>query len=223
VRPPSARLWPPDPFLVISGALVVGAVVLLVAGIWAWGVVALLGAAVVFLTTRENERRAAKYALGGLGARISAGRDAFAARSRGQIELFRARRDRGDLEAERVRALQGLGHVVFYEDKQGMDSARTAVQEVVERIATKEAEIQALIELTEHRIRRAQAGVRPTEKMEAPPEPARIPEPWPPPDEGEPPAPAEIPEPSPDQPAPEPEHPPMPQATARKGRKTPKR
>jgi hypothetical protein len=223
VRPPTRRLWPPDPFLVISGALVVGAVFLLASGVWAWGVVAFLGAVVVFLATRAEERRIAKYALGGLGARFSAGRDALTARSRGQIELFRARRERAELESERIRALQQFGHVVFYEDEEGMDPARTAVQEVVDKIATKEDEIQALIERTEQRVQRAQAGVRPTEKLEAPPEPARIPEPWPPPDEGEPPAPAEVPEPSPDQPAPEPEHGPAPQAKARKRRETPKR
>ena len=40
-------------------------------------------------------------------------------------------------------------------------------------------------------------------------DPARIPEPWPPPDEGTPPAPVPVPDPSPTDPPPEPEHPPM--------------
>jgi hypothetical protein len=197
---------------------VVGAIVLLAARIWAWGVIALLAATVVFLATRVEERRAAAYALGGIGARFSARRGALTARSRGQIDLFRGRREQAELEGERVRRLQRLGHAVFYEDEEGMESARTAVQEVVDQIATKEAEIQALIERTQARVQRAQAGVHPTEKLEAPPEPARIPEPWPPPDEGEPPEPAEVPEPSPDQPAPEPEHGPAPQVRAKKGR-----
>jgi hypothetical protein len=219
IRPPAMRLWPPDPFLVITGALVVGAIVLLAAGIWAWGVVALLAGAVVFLATRAEERRAAKYALGGLGARFSASRDAIAARSRGQIDLFRARRERAELEAERARSLQRLGHAVFYDDETGISSSRTAVQEVVDKITAKEAEIQSLIDRTEQRVQRAQAGVRPTEKLEAPPEPARVPEPWPPPDEGNPPEPAIVPEPSPDQPAPEPEPAPIPQEKAKQARK----
>jgi outer membrane biosynthesis protein TonB len=223
IRPPSHRLWPPDPFLLISGALVVGAIVLLVGGVWAWGVVALLAAALVFLATRAEERRAAKYALGGLGARFSASRDSFAARSRGQIDLFRGRRERAELEGDRNRALLLLGRAVFEQDETGIESARAAVQEVVDTIAAKEAEIEALIERTEQRVQRAQAGVRPTEKLESPPEPARVPEPWPPPDEGDPPEPAEVPEPSPAQPAPEPEHPPTPQAKAKKPRKTSKR
>jgi len=188
--------------------------------VWAWGVVALLAAAVVFLGARAEERRQAKYALGGVGARFSASRDSIAARSRGQIDLFRARRERAELEGERTRALQRLGYSVFYEDETGIASSRAAVQEVVDKITEKEAEIQALIDKTEERVQRAQAGVRPTEKMESPPEPARIPEPWPPPDEGDPPEPAVVPEPSPDQPAPDPEPAPTPQAKARGTRKT---
>jgi len=220
VRPPGPHLWPPDPFLIIAGALFIGAVFLFAAGIWAWGIVALLAAAVVLLATRAEERRAAKYALGGLGARFSASRESITARSRGQIDLFRARRERAELEGERGRALEKLGHAVFYEDETGIEASRAAVQEVADKIAAKEAEIQALIDTTEQRVQRAQAGVRPTEKLEAPPEPARIPEPWPPPDEADPPQPAEVPEPSPDQPAPEPEPAPTPQAEAKRGRKT---
>jgi hypothetical protein len=219
IRPASAQLWPPDPFLIITGALFLGAVVLFAAGVWAWGIAALLAAAVVFLASRVEERRAARYALGGLGARFSASKDSITARSRGQIDLFRARRERADLEGQRTRALQGLGYAVFYEDESGIESSRTAVQEVVDKIAAKEAEIQSLIDRTEERVQRAQAGVRQTEKLESPPEPARIPEPWPPPDEGDPPQPAEVPEPSPDQPAPEPEPAPTPQAKPKPIRK----
>ena len=223
VRPPGRHAWPPDPYLIISGALVVGAIVLFIGGIWAWGVVAFLGAIVVFLATRAEERRAAKYALGGLQARVSASRESLAARSRGQIDLFRARRERAELEGEKTRALRDLGGAVFYGDKEGTKTSKAAVQKVVDAIDAKEAEIRALIERTEQRVQLAQAGVRPTEKMETPPEPARIPEPWPPPDEGDPPEPAQVPEPSPDQPAPEPELPPMPQSKAKKPRKTAKR
>jgi hypothetical protein len=169
VRAPGRRLWPPDPFLVIAGALVAGGIILLVAGVWAWGVVALLGAAVVFLATRADERRTAKYALAGLAARVSARRDALSARSRGQIELFRARRERAELEGEKTRALQRLGHAAFYEEGEAVDQARQGVQEVVDRIAAKEREIGALIERTEEQVLHAQAGVRPTEKLDAPP------------------------------------------------------
>jgi outer membrane biosynthesis protein TonB len=201
---------------------VVGAIVLLVAQEWAWGIVALLGAGLVVLATRAEERRAARYALGGVSARFFASRDSIAARSRGQIDLFRARRERAELEGERTRALQALGGAVFYGDRAETKDAKAGVQEVVDRIDAKEAEIQALIARTEERVQRAQAGVRPTEKLEVPPEPARVPEPWPPPNEGAPPEPAVVPEPSPDEPAPEPEPAPTPQARAKRPRKAQK-
>ena len=168
---PAWRRWPPDPLLVVVVALVAGAVVLLVAGEWPWGVVALLGAGLVFLSQREAERRAARYALAGFGARIAATRDVFAARSRGQLGLFRARRERAELEPERTQAFQRLGHAVYHKDKAGTESARAAVAEVVAQTEAKEAEIDSLIKEVQQRVHRAQSGVRPTERLEQPPEP----------------------------------------------------
>jgi outer membrane biosynthesis protein TonB len=201
--------------MVVVLLVAIGAIILLAGGVWAWGLVALLAAGILFLSQREAERRAARYALAGFRERFLAMRSSFAARSRGQVELFRARRERAELEAERSRALHQLGHTVFYGDKEGTKSGKAAVEAVVERINEKEAEIEALIRQTDERVQRAQAGVRPTERIEAeqPPEPVRIPEPWPPPDEGTPPTPEPQPEPSPDDPVPAPEHPPMPQTS----------
>ncbi|HEX2045757.1 MAG TPA: zinc ribbon domain-containing protein [Gaiellaceae bacterium] len=205
------RLWPPDPLLVVVILIAAGAVILLVGGEWAWGLVVLLLAGLVFLTQREVERRAAGRTLAALGARFSAQRDVLSARSRGQLELFRARRDLAELEAQRGRCYADLGRAVWGEDEKGMEGAKSALGDLVERIHAKEAEIEILIAQIDERVRRAQAGVAPTEMMESPPEPARVPEPWPPPDEGDPPEPAIVPEPSPDEPPPEPERPPTPQ------------
>jgi hypothetical protein len=218
IRAPG-RHWPPHPMLVIAVLVLIGSIVLLAGGVWAWGLVAFLAAGILFLTQREAERRAAKYALLGFRERFFATRASLAARSRGQLELFRARRERAELEAERSRGLHRLGHAVFYGDKAGTKSAKADVEEIVERISTKEAEIETLIRQTGERVQRAQAGVKPTEKIlaEQPPEPARIPEPWPPPDEGEPPS-LPDPEPPPVEPPPAPEHPPMPQSEGRRKR-----
>jgi zinc ribbon protein len=215
------RRWPPDPVMVVVVLVAIGAIILLAGGVWAWGLVALLGAGMLYLSQREAERRAAKYALAGVRERFLAMRSAFAARSRGQVELFRARRERAELEAERSRSLHQLGHAVFYGDKAGTKSAKVSVQTVVDHIQEKEAEIEALIRKTDERVQHAQAGVRPTERIEAeqPPEPVRIPEPWPPPDEGAPPSPEPVPEPSPDDPVPEPELPPMPQTSRARRRR----
>jgi hypothetical protein len=165
--------------------------------------VVLLAAAVVFLAGREAERRLAGRALRNFRVRFSATREAMAARSRGQLELFRARRERAELEAEKARGFHQLGQAVFDDDEAGIRGARTALDGIVERIGRKEAEIEMLMRETEERVQRAQAQASPTQRLEAPPEPPRIPEPWPPPDEGTPPTPEPVPEPTPD-PVPEP-------------------
>ena len=85
------------------------------------------------------------------------------------------------------------------------------MDDVATLIAAKEAEIGALLGQMEQRVRRAQAEITPTSRLEAPPEPARIPEPFPPPDEGNPPEPAHVPEPSPEDPVPDLEPPPAPE------------
>jgi hypothetical protein len=206
--------WPPDAPLVVVVLVAVGGVILLVGGRWAWGLAVLLLAGLVFLSQREVERRAASTKLFALRDRLSAHREVVSARSRGQLDLFRARRELAELEADRARAFQNLGRAVFEDDETGIKGGRTALTGLVERITRKEAEIETLIQETDERVRRAQAHVVPTAKMESPPEPARVPEPWPPPDEGEPPEPAPVPEPSPGDPAPTPEHPPMPETRA---------
>jgi hypothetical protein len=198
----------------VVALVAIGGIILLAGGAWAWGLVALLLAALLFLSQREAERRAAQRAWGNFRARFSATREAVAARSRGQVELFRARRDRAELEAERSRGFQRLGQAVYSEDKAGTKTAHQELDGVAERIAQKEAEIATMVKDIEHRVQRAQAGGSPTEKLETvPPEPARVPEPWPPPDEGTPPTPE--PDPSPAEPPPEPEHPPAPQTRKR--------
>jgi outer membrane biosynthesis protein TonB len=202
----------------IAAVLVwIGSIILLAGGVWAWGVVAFLAGAVLALSRREAERRAARYALAGFRERVSATQAAVAARSRGHLEIFRARREFAELAAERSRGLHRLGTAVFEGDKAGTKAAKEEVQAVVDRINEKEAEIEALIRDIDERVNRAQVAVQPTERIEGeqPPEPVRAPEPWPPPDENNPREPVPVPEPSPTDPPPEPEHPPMPQTKAK--------
>jgi hypothetical protein len=99
-----------------------------------------------------------------MGARFSAHRGVFTARSRGQLELFRARREMAELEAELGRWYAELGRAVFEEDETGGEAAKNALGGLTERIRTKEAEIHTLIE--------------PPDEGD-PPEPARVPEPTP--------------------------------------------
>jgi hypothetical protein len=120
-----------------------------------------------------------------------------------------------------------------------VQAARTHLDDVNERLEAKEAEVQVLLGEMQERVRRVQAQVAPTEKLGAEElgaeGPARIPEPYPPPDEGTPPEPPRLPEPEPDpvpepspepvpepfpgDPAPEPEHAPPPQTRRRRASK----
>jgi zinc-ribbon domain len=212
--PAYRRRWPPEAFHIVVALIAIGGIILLAGGAWAWGLVVLLLAALLFLSQREAERRAAQRAWGNFRARFSATREAVTARSRGQLELFRARRERAELEAERTRAFQRLGQAVYWEDEAGTKAVCEELDTVAERISEKEAEIETMVKDIERRVQQAQAGGSPTQKLETvPPEPARVPEPWPPPDEGTPPTPE--PDPSPVEPPPEPEHPPAPQTRKR--------
>jgi len=215
---PSERWWPPHPLMIVAGLVLIGSIILLAGGVWAWGLVALLAAGILVLSQREAERRAARFALAGFRERVVATRSAVAARSRGHLEIFRARRELAELIAERNRGLHRLGAAVFEGNKAGTKAAKEEVQSVVDRIGEKEDEIEAFIRDIDERVNRAQAGVRPTERIqgEQPPEPVRIPEPWPPPDEADRPS---VPEPQPG-PAeePEPEQPPKPQSKRRRKR-----
>jgi hypothetical protein len=213
------RLTPPSPLLVIAALVGIGGIILLAGAVWAWGVVALLAAAVLFLFDQFVDRRVAARALAELRGRFAATRESVALRSRGQMGVFRARRELAELHIEKDRSLRELGEAVYSEDDKGMKAARTAVDAVGGRIREKEAEIETLIRETEAKIQRVQAPVQETLKLEAPPEPARVPEPWPPPDEGdipEPPQPAPgEPTPGPEEPAP-PAQPPGPGVTQRR-------
>ena len=173
---------------------------LLGAQAWLWAFLALGLAGAVFLLRIEAGRRATGVAV----ARVSAQRRVVGARSRGQIELFRLRRELAELQSERSRAYQELGRATHERNDEGASRASAQVDDVATLIAAKEAEIGALLGQMEQRVRRAQAEITPTSRLEAPPEPARIPEPFPPPDEGNPPEPAHVPEPSPEDPVPEP-------------------
>jgi hypothetical protein len=203
------------PFSVAAVALAVGGIVLLAVGLWPWGLVALLGAAVLVLLPGRMD-------VGELRARAAAARDSATVRGRGQVEVFRARRELADLEAERGRLFLKLGRAVYGDDEVGSTAARAALEGVVERVQAKEAEIATLMRETEERVRRVQGSVQPTQVIEneAPPEPPRIPEPWPPPDEGdipEPPQPGPAePTPVPSEPAP-PERPPAPGSSRKSG------
>lgn len=198
------RLKPPSPLLVIAALLAIGGIILLAGAVWAWGVVALVAAALLFLFDGLVDRSVAVRRLADLRGRLAATRESVTLRSRGQMGVFRARRDLAELHIEKDRIFRELGEAEYSEDEKGTKAARTAVDAVIGRIREKEAMIDTVIRQTEAMIQRVQAPAQETVKLETPPEPVRVPEPWPPPDEADIPEP---PQPSPGEATPGPEEP----------------
>ena len=139
------RRWPPEAFHIVVALVAVGGIILLAGGAWAWGLVVLLLAALLFLSQREAERRAAQRAWGNFRARFSATREAVAARSRGQLDLFRARRDRAELEAEADARLPAPRSGGVLRGQGGHEGARDELDGVAQRITEKEAEIDTML------------------------------------------------------------------------------
>ena len=164
--PTAIRFRRADPALIVAAVIAVGGLVLLARGVVAWAVVAFLAAAVTLLAARQVDSRTAARTLASFRSRAAATGEAVAARSREQVELFRARRELAELEADRNRFLRDLGAAAYARDDAGIAAALAAVDGVVARIAAKEAEVEALRRETEERVHRAHAQSRPTEKLE---------------------------------------------------------
>ena len=121
--------------------------------------------------------------------------------------MIALRRELQRMSLLRAQLLFELGDAVYREDEQATETARGQVRELDELAARREAEMGAVVALAQERLRRRRLEVQRTEMVELPeepagpeegePMPARIPEPYPPPDKGSPPQPAIIPEPSP--------------------------
>ena len=184
------RLGRPGVMEAAAAVLALLAVVLLVLTLWVWALVCVLGAVVIVLARSWVADGRWRPAVHGTRARFSVTRERWAARSREQVEVFRARRELADLESERGRLLRDLGTAVYAGDEAGTEAARAALDAVGAKVEAKEGEIATLRHETQERVERARAEVRPTQVMSVP-EPAQVPEPWPPPDE------ADMPEPDP--------------------------
>jgi hypothetical protein len=162
------RPWGAGAIAVVALGLAAG--VLLATGRWAWGLVALLGAAVVVLGADRLRRGHARHVLAVFRERLAVTGEAMAVRSRGHVELFRSRRELAELEAERARLFHDLGQATYAEDPARTAAARDALDAVCERARAKGAEIERLRRETDERLERAQAPTRPTEPLDAPPD-----------------------------------------------------
>jgi hypothetical protein len=187
------------------------AIGLFATGSWAWGIVALLLAAIVLIALAEATRRSADV-WARHSSRLAADGRAHAATA---AEVWRTRLDstvtrwrtRSRLDAiavERGPALQALGDAVWRSDSDAEREARQRLVELEQEKKRIEDELAEQLAGADERIRRARLPVQETvmvtpEEPSAPypppgeadlPQPAQMPEPYPPPDEGAPPTPA---------------------------------
>ncbi len=187
------KYWSAPDAGLLAGIALAGVGILLVGiQVWLWGILVLVLAAAVLVLRSKAGRRGTGVALGAASARLTAHRRVVGARSHGQLELFRLRRELAELQSERSRGYHELGRATHAGDEAEADAAKAQLDDVGLRIVAKEAEIGALVGQMEERVRRAQAEVTPTEPL---PEP--------------------VPESAPDDPAPDPEPPPEPETEPR--------
>ena len=197
--------------LVLAGGALAVAILLFIAGHWPYALI-LLGVAVLlvlaFLETARRKpagtvTRSTADLLATFRSRAGVAAESFATRGRASRQLYARRQELGRMAAVRNRLLFDLGEAVYRGDEQATEEARSRVEELDELAAEREAEMQQIVDSAHHVLARRRLEVQPTEVAEVPqeqpivPEPARIPEPYPPPDEGSPPQPAIIPEPEP--------------------------
>jgi hypothetical protein len=209
---------PPAALLALAAASLALAVLLLVTGHVVVGAVLLAIAAVFFvlfanLVRRLPETAVARVSLDAMGAiRARAGLavEAVSVHSSARVVLFRLRRELVELIAQRTECARALGEAVYADDPEGSEAARERMAELDGLIAAKEEEMQQTAAGAMERLQQAQLQVQPTqvETPEPPPspepypEPSPMPEPVPMPEPGpepsEPPGPVRVPEPGPE-------------------------
>lgn len=207
---------PPTLLLVVSGGLVVLAIVLFGTGHWPYGLI-LLGLAALLLAAfmEAARRRPHEHTTPGAGSEVREKArstwEEWRARSVAAAGVRRIQSGLLLIESERKRTLSELGAAAHAHDSTAEAAARATLGELDEREAALQAQLEEQLALAGERIRKAKLPVEDTMMVlpsepgpppgeATPPQPAVVPEPYPPPDEGDPPEPARIPEPSPDPP-----------------------
>ena len=196
---------PPIAVLVLSVAAAAVGVLLLVQGSALAGALLVLGGVVLaalflVLAKREAVRNARE--------RAGSAWESIAVRGRARQEVLRLRSQLHLLAEERERWFAELGRAVYAGDEGQVEAAHEELRRRDEAIAEKEAQMSAVAETAEARIRESRMRADTTNVIQPPsdpggpvtvpePGPATVPEPYPPPDEGDPPQPAPVPEPYP--------------------------
>ena len=218
-------ITPPMAVFALGAASLALAIVVLVEGRLVAGLLLLAAAAVfaglfVAASRRLPETPVTKIsarAIEGIRDRAGVAVEAVSAHSTARLGLFRLRRERAELLAERADAARALGEAVYGGDDKEAANGRNRMRELDRVLAEKEAEMTKVAADANERIQRAQLQAQPTAIVEPPqvpepspvpsepPQPITVPEPSPVP--SEPPMPAPMPNPTPEPSPPEPEPP----------------
>jgi hypothetical protein len=151
------RYWSAPDLALLAGLVLAGlGAALLAFELWLWAALALGAAALVFLLRWSAGRRGAGAVLGATRTRLGTHRRVVGARSRGQLELFRLRRELAELKTECSRAYEDLGRATHAGDAAAASAATERVDDLDARIQAREAEIAALVAEMRKRVREAQ-------------------------------------------------------------------
>lgn len=191
-------LTPPLLALGVAVAAVCAAAALFAIGLWPGGLILLGVAALFFALFVEVARRKPDVvpvsiptdAIAHVRERAGAAVEQIATRSRAAGELIRLRRQYAALHERRRELLADLGAAVHDEDGLRVDVVRTEVDAVDDHLRALAAAMEDVARSANERIENARLAVQETQMVE-------VPEPYPPPNEGDPPQPAIVPEPSP--------------------------
>jgi hypothetical protein len=187
---------PPIVLLVLALAGFAVAAVLFAAGDWPVGLI-LVGVSILVLTgflevARHKPdtavTRMSADAFDGMRARAGSALETLAARNRAGRDITRLRHELARVHAHRRDLLAVFGDAAYRGAP--TDGLRSELEALDARAAELEAEVQRVAAEGRARIERARLAVQETQMVS-------VPEPYPPPDEGNPPTPAPIPEPLP--------------------------
>ena len=201
VEPHLFGVTPPLAVLVLGLAAIALGVLLLGLGRLLPGLL-LLGAGVALLLVFASISR--DVHTHELGDRVRYAATSLSVRSTAARETTRLRHELARLAEERTGRLRALGEAVYGGSEAETAAVRDELAALDDRIAETERELGLVGVRAQEQVAKAKLEVQPTEMVEIPDspgiepqEPVRIPEPYPPPGEGQPPEPARIPEPYP--------------------------
>jgi hypothetical protein len=190
--------------MLVTGHVVVGGVLLAVAGIFF-----ALFATLAQRLPDATAVRVSRGALGAVRARAGFAVEAVTVHSGARVELFKLRRELLDLTTQRAECARVFGEAVYADDPEASETARARMAELDGLIAAKEEAMEQTASGAMERLQRAQLQVQPTQiETPEPPSPEPMPEPTPPPapvpmpeptpEPSEPPGPVRVPEPGPE-------------------------